>query len=109
MPRSPSMYVIALRHEAVLRNAGSYEITPWSSAATWIWPRSRARIAAPSIGMRYSRPVLESRTSRASGGSPEAVVDVPAEDDWPAELVSVIALGPTPVRGRWRSTERGVG
>jgi hypothetical protein len=45
MPRSPSMNVMALLHDAVFMNAGSYVINPNSSGAVLIWRRSIARVA----------------------------------------------------------------
>src|SRR6266568_8244674 len=50
MPLSPSMNVMALLHDAVFMNAGSYVIRPNSSASTLIWRRSIARMAvSPSV------------------------------------------------------------
>ena len=75
------MNVIALRHDAVFMNAGSYVISPPSPSSTPIWRRSGARIVPSTIGSVYSRPVRLSvivRVSdgkvvpRASGGVPES-------------------------------------
>src|SRR5271167_132013 len=52
------MYVIRLRHDAVLVNAGSYDISPKSSLPTLICRKSAARITSPSsIGSSYFFPV----------------------------------------------------
>src|SRR5690242_13777284 len=54
MPASPSMYVIPLRVEAVLRKAGSYDISPsWRRSVAWIVPSE--------IGISTSFPVRLSR------------------------------------------------
>src|SRR5687767_9933487 len=64
MPRSPSINVIALLHDAVFMNAGSYASKPKSSSASLILRRSPALIAEPyfsyvpcMIGSSYCRPV----------------------------------------------------
>src|SRR5687768_3165278 len=57
MPLSPSIYVMALRHAAVLRNAGSYVLSPVSAAPALICLRSVARIAPSLIGTSYCLPV----------------------------------------------------
>jgi hypothetical protein len=44
MPLSPSMYVMRLRQAAVFVNAGSYVMSPNSSAITLICRRSIARM-----------------------------------------------------------------
>jgi hypothetical protein len=50
MPLSPSMKVMALLHDAVFMNAGSYVIMPNSSSANLIWRRSIARtVTSPSV------------------------------------------------------------
>ena len=56
-PASPSMKVIALRHEAVLRYAGSYDISPPSPSSALTCRRSVAWIVSSVIGTVYSRPV----------------------------------------------------
>src|SRR5579862_392258 len=53
MPRSPSMNVIRLLHDAVLVKAGSYPIRPKSSSDTLICRRSAGRMAPFSIGISY--------------------------------------------------------
>src|SRR5437763_1190441 len=68
MPASPSMYVIALRQDAVFRNAGSYDISPPSPSAALIWRRSVARIVPSTIGNSYSWPVRLSTTFSVSLG-----------------------------------------
>src|SRR4029079_11377973 len=60
------MYVIVLRHDAVLRYAGSYDISPPSSPSALIWRRSGARIVPSTIGSVYSRPVRLSVIVRVS-------------------------------------------
>src|SRR5687767_4473313 len=65
MPRSPSMKVMALRHEAVLTNPGSYVARP-GSPFTPICFRSAARMVPSVIGMSYSRPVRLSRMLKES-------------------------------------------
>src|ERR1700752_3205264 len=59
------MYVIALRQEAVLRNAGSYETRP-SPSGSLILPSSVAWIAPSTIGNVYSAPVRLSTTGRVA-------------------------------------------
>src|SRR3954447_13957865 len=59
------MYVIALRHDAVLRNAGSYDSNPAPSASL-ICPSPVAWIAPSTIGSVYSAPVRLSTTVRLS-------------------------------------------
>ena len=68
MPLSPSMYVIALRHDAVLSKAGSKLRSPKSSSDTFICRRSIALMAPSATGMLYFRPVLLSMTVRSSEG-----------------------------------------
>src|SRR6266536_1207633 len=48
---------MALRQFAVFMNAGSYVISPKSSASVWICRRSIARIVPSSIGSSYFFPV----------------------------------------------------
>src|SRR5512135_3603348 len=50
MPLSPSMNVIALLHDAVFMNAGSYVMIPNSSGAVFIGRRSIARTAVSPSG-----------------------------------------------------------
>jgi hypothetical protein len=50
MPFSPSMKVMALRHEAVLANPGSYAINPKSSSLTLICRKSIARMVPSAMG-----------------------------------------------------------
>src|SRR5512132_1209751 len=69
MPRSPSMKVIALRHDAVLRYAGSYDMRPPSPSSTLIWRRSVAWIVPSVIGSVYSRPVRLSVTLSVSSAT----------------------------------------
>ncbi len=73
------MNVIALRHDAVFMNAGSYVMSPNSSACTLIWRRSTARMTvSPSVpggrmGIAYGLPVrvsLISRVPEDSASSP---------------------------------------
>src|SRR5947208_12781169 len=63
MPASPSMNVIPLRVEAVLRKAGSYGISP-------SWRRSVARIVPSEIGISTSVAVRLSRIVRVSSATP---------------------------------------
>src|SRR5262245_57841310 len=102
MPRSPSMNVIALRHDAVLRNAGSYDISPPSPSAALIWRRSGARIVPSTIGSVYSRPVRLSVIVRVSDGKviPRLAVGCPRES-YP--LPAVHAAGAANRRGARRS------
>src|ERR1051325_4135055 len=65
MPASPSMYVIALRQAAVLRNAGSYETRP-SPSGPLILPSSVAWTEPSTIGSVYCAPVRLSTTVRVS-------------------------------------------
>src|SRR6266849_9342143 len=55
---------MALRHEAVLRKAGSYVMRPKSSAFGFSCRRSRARTAPSCIGMEANAPVRLSVTER---------------------------------------------
>src|SRR3954465_570403 len=57
MPLSPSIYVMRLRHAAVLMKAGSYVMRPVSSSPALICFRSVARIAPSLIAMSYCLPV----------------------------------------------------
>src|SRR5215213_9971400 len=57
MPLSPSMKVIALRHDAVFMNAGSYVIIPKSSSSVLICRRSSALIVPSLMGSSYVFPV----------------------------------------------------
>ena len=66
MPLSPSMKVMALRHDAVFMNAGSYVIMPKSSSLTLIFRRSRARIVSSLMGTSYDLPVRLSVMVRVS-------------------------------------------
>src|SRR5437868_5116209 len=59
MPASPSMYVMPLRVEAVLRKAGSYDMSPSPR-------RSVARIVPSEIGISTSVPVRLSRIASVS-------------------------------------------
>src|SRR6476660_3221993 len=63
MPASPSMKVIPLRVEAVLRKAGSYDISP-------SWRRSVARIVPSEIGISTSFPVRLSLIVSVSSATP---------------------------------------
>src|SRR5919205_3325226 len=63
MPASPSMKVIPLRVEAVLRKAGSYDISP-------SWRRSVARIVPSEIGISTSVPVRLSLIESVSSATP---------------------------------------
>src|SRR6476620_604385 len=63
MPASPSMKVIPLRVEAVLRKAGSYDINP-------SWRRSVARIVPSEIGISTSFPVRLSLIVSVSSATP---------------------------------------
>ena len=65
MPTSPSMYVIALRTDAVFRNAGSYE-------SSFAWRSAVARIAPSSIGASKVDPSLPSVILSDSGTTPES-------------------------------------
>ncbi len=56
------MYVIPLRVEAVLRNAGSYDMSP-------SWRRSVARIVSSVIGISTSVPVRLSRMLSVSSAT----------------------------------------
>src|SRR5256885_4399283 len=60
---------MALRHAAVLRNPGSYVMSPTSSADVLICRRSTARIAPSWIGIAYCLPVRLSTTARVSLGT----------------------------------------
>src|SRR6266480_5333608 len=60
---------MALRHAAVLRNPGSYVMSPTSSADVLICRRSTARIAPSWIGISYCLPVRLSTTARVSLGT----------------------------------------
>src|SRR6188472_3615808 len=63
MPASPSMKVIPLRVDAVLRKAGSYDIRPsWRRSVAWIVPSE--------IGISISVPVRLSRTVNVSSAMP---------------------------------------
>src|SRR6266550_4761125 len=62
------MYVIALRHDAVFRYAGSYDISPS------ICRRSVARIVPSTMGSVYSRPVRLSMTVSSSDGTAATVL-----------------------------------
>ena len=64
------MYVIALRVEAVLRNAGSYDINP-------SWRRSVARIVPSAIGISTSFPVRLSRIVSVSSATARTLVARP--------------------------------
>src|SRR5438093_8441242 len=55
---------MALRHDAVFRNPGSYVASPASSSATLIWRRSTARIVPSWMGSSYFLPVRLSVTDR---------------------------------------------
>src|SRR6266542_5869391 len=57
MPLSPSMKVMALRHDAVFMKAGAYVIKPKSSPSTLICRRSSALIVPSLIGISYVFPV----------------------------------------------------
>src|SRR5256886_14311928 len=60
---------MALRHAAVLRNPGSYVISPASAADVLICRRSTARIAPSWIGISYCLAVRLSTTVRVSWGT----------------------------------------
>src|SRR6266550_2353059 len=60
---------MALRHAAVLRNPGSYVMSPTSSADVLICRRSTARIAPSWIGISYCLPVRLSTKARVSLGT----------------------------------------
>src|SRR5438477_142165 len=60
---------MALRHAAVLRNPGSYVMSPTSPADVLICRRSTARIAPSWIGISYCLPVRLSTTARVSLGT----------------------------------------
>src|SRR6187402_583765 len=72
------MYVIALRHEAVLRYAGSYDMRPPSPSSAPIWRRSVARIVPSTIGMVYCRPVRSSVIVSVSAGTARPLSSSPA-------------------------------
>src|SRR5436189_3414739 len=81
---------MALRHDAVFMNAGSYVIRPPSPSSTPIWRRSGARIVPSTIGSVYSRPVRLSVIVRVSDGKV-----VPRGLGWGARKLSAPA-------DRWR-------
>src|SRR2546430_76791 len=60
---------MALRHAAVLRNPGSYVMSPASSAAVLICRKSTARIVPSWIGISYCLAVRLSTTVRVSLGT----------------------------------------
>src|SRR5213595_2746261 len=60
---------MALRHAAVLRNPGSYVMSPASSADVLICRRSTARIVPSWTGISYCLPVRLSTTARVSLGT----------------------------------------
>src|SRR6476659_5155036 len=64
------MNVIALRHEAVLRYAGSYDMSPPSPSSALTCRRSVAWIVPSVIGSVYSRPVRLSVTVSVSSAMP---------------------------------------
>src|SRR2546421_2094765 len=62
---------MALRHAAVLRNPGSYVMSPASSADVLICRRSTARIVPSWTGISYCLAVRLSTTVRVSLGTPD--------------------------------------
>ena len=76
MPLPPSMKVIALRQDAVLRKAGSLDISPKSSGSTLICRRSMARIVPSVIGISYCFPVRLSVIVSVSAMSVESAREV---------------------------------
>ncbi len=64
------MKVMALRHDAVLRYAGSYDMSPPSPSSALTCRRSVAWIVPSVIGSVYSRPVRLSVIVSVSSANP---------------------------------------
>src|SRR4249919_91966 len=97
------MKVIALRHDEVLRYAGSYDSSPPSPSVALIWTRSVARIAPSTIGSEYSRPVRLSTIVRESDGNAASLVE--RHDDW--NLPGSPPRQPHHASMRWRRAPAG--
>src|SRR3984957_13138272 len=103
MPFSPSMNVIADRHDAVAMKAGSYVINPKSSSSVLILRNSVARMVPSSIGISYCLPVRLSVTVRVS---PDVATPLPFAGGWVELLLALGALSGRGVSSPARRADR---